>query len=393
MCSAATTKACQVCRTSSYCSRTCQEADWSCHRLVCRTFEKLGPAPAAGGTFRRGIFFPVDQRRPKFVWVSCPWTFHHKNELGFENPQLEQFFGTAGRGKSHVFNNVLSSRWLEACLTVMYRNLFASDGSAVNQSVLNATKDQRPYYSWRGPILFLKNYSESFDDSKFQDMDTGDFRDAVDFLTAYQDPNLHPNSLVSPSDRPERQISGVRISCSGDIRTGASKFEAIKVSERHRIVWEEVPEISKLIGLPIQVIQCPPVKSLLRSGGYDRSNGTAAFINLCVDPMSSKWGFAPEPWLGAAGSIVVIRKDQKDLLPEHMEAMAYFCQYFLLPMFEDSVGAGMQPNNPMSKRKVLDLITRKMFENFYLGFRQYKMDSGELDGGSDVEHPYEVPSL
>ena len=391
MCNAATTKTCQVCRTSSYCSKTCQEADWPCHKLVCKDFGKLGPAPtaAADRPFRRGVFFPAKERRPKFVWVPCIRTTS-PGERDFESSQVEQFLGKGHRGMSHVLNNMLSPRWLDACLVVMFRDSFAVDGSPVNQSVLNATGNQEPYRPWCGPVLVLKSNSRSFDGDAYRDMDTRDFRDAVDFLIAYGDPNLNPNDMVYPSGRPEKQISGVRISCQGDILAGAPKFEAIKVSERHRIVWEEVSDLSKLIGLPIQVLQCAPVKSLLRSGEYDRSNGPAAFINLCVDPKSPMWGFAPQPWLGAAGSVIVIRKDRKDLLPEHMEAMAYFCRYFLLHMFEDSKGAGMEPDNPMPKRKVLDMITKKVFENFYLGFKDYKIDSGEYRWRA-VEHPYDFP--
>ena len=328
MCSAATTKTCHVCETSSYCSKTCQEADWPCHKLACEAFKELDPTTR---TLRCGIFFPVDQKRPEFVWVSCPL---------IEGPQVDPFFGDACHNRRYVFNNTLIPRKLDAFLTVIHLDPWTVGNPAVNQSVLSATKDQKPYHPWRGPILFLKNDCQRWDpdNPEYQDIGIGEFRDVVGFLTADGDPNLYFYDFIYPSSGVEKQISGVKISCQGDILAGAPKFEAIKVSERHRIVREGVSDLSKLINLPIQVLQCAPVKSLLRSGEYSRSNGTAAFINLRADPRSRSWGLAPEPWLGA-GSVIVIRKDQKDLLPEHMEAMAHFFQYFLMPMFGDSRGA------------------------------------------------------
>lgn len=58
-----------------------------------------------------------------------------------------------------------------------------------------------------------------------------------------------------------------------------------------------------------------------------------------------------------------------------VEALCYLCQYGMQPLFEDSMGAGMDPANPIPKGDVLRRLTPQEFELFYLGFNNWKQDN------------------
>ena len=80
-------------------------------------------------------------------------------------------------------------------------------------------------------------------------------------------------------------------------------------------------------------------------------------------------------WQQPAGSVVVVHAERKEVLPQHVEALCYLCQYVMQPLFEDSMGAGMDPANPIPKGDVLRRLTPREFQLFYLGFSNWKRDN------------------
>jgi hypothetical protein len=58
---------CGSCGDVRYCSAWCQKQDWKVHKSLCVAFSLLEPCPET--TYYRGIIFPVDSTKPKFVWV------------------------------------------------------------------------------------------------------------------------------------------------------------------------------------------------------------------------------------------------------------------------------------------------------------------------------------
>lgn len=288
---------------------------------------------------------------------------------------MEEYIGDCMPGRVWIQKNLLRSRTLEKTINVVHREAFLKDGSIINRSVVEVTKGLMGH-SWCGPILALKQQDLSLN-SGYDDMDTVDFRDVIDYFCAYGDKNLMSladMSLGGKSARAVEEVSGVRISCRGDQICGRDKFEAVKVPRDHPIFNAPVTSISKLIGMPIHVRRCPPDKKL-QNTKYDRTNQAATFLHLNADPADEGWGWAPMDWQEPAGSVIVIRKDGKALQLCHIEALCHFCQYVLQPIFEDSLGSGMHPEKPISKAEVLSRMTPRGFENFYIGYDNYKRDS------------------
>lgn len=55
-------------------------------------------------------------------------------------------------------------------------------------------------------------------------------------------------------------------------------------------------------------------------------NRAATYLNLIVDPKNDAWGSAPPEWQNQVGSILLVRKDGKDLSWEQARALAEFMQ-------------------------------------------------------------------
>jgi hypothetical protein len=65
-------------------------------------------------------------------------------------------------------------------------------------------------------------------------------------------------------------------------------------------------------------------------------------------------------WQNDVGSVIVVRKDKKPLLPLQMEAIATYCRKEVKPLMSHSIGE-YAPETPMEKNHVLIIICRPMF--------------------------------
>jgi hypothetical protein len=61
------THKCADCGNARYCSERCQKKDWPTHRFLCDAFSFQEPWPSPDRY--RGIPFPAESSRPKFVWL------------------------------------------------------------------------------------------------------------------------------------------------------------------------------------------------------------------------------------------------------------------------------------------------------------------------------------
>lgn len=103
---------CSLCRNARYCSRECQEKDFGLHKLLCKSFAELGPRP--GPKCFRGIFFPADDIRPRFVWNE----YHDGNLSVTIKP--ESYVAEEGLGHYEIEKNRTLKRMLGYRIGVWY---------------------------------------------------------------------------------------------------------------------------------------------------------------------------------------------------------------------------------------------------------------------------------
>jgi len=388
MCNKAAELRCSKCSAQWYCGKKCQKEDWPVHKILCPQRQIFQTRHSQN--VRRGILFPENEATVKFIWVPVEWV-RDDDSGGFESPQLENYFGRGDNGSTMMYNyNPVRSRTLKEHIDIRHRDSFLIDGSKLNQSVLAATKGTASH-TWCGPLVVLKHKAGGMDPSYYTDIDMSDFRDVVDYLIAYGRKSttetlsemLKDTTLVVPTARecvalrepepsttPRTTIKGVRINCRGDIKSKRKKFELVELPIDHRKDRHTIPAISTRVGMSLQVKKIPPPASS-RKGEFSLENQAVTFLYLDDNPNSTQWGWAPMEWQSGVGSVVVARADGEDLFPQHVEALCHFCQFVLQPLFEDSMGAGMGPED-IGKEEVLYRMSAKSFELFFSGWESYK---------------------
>jgi hypothetical protein len=371
ICSENGLRACSVCKVVSYCSIECQQTDWPVHRLLCKFQTELQPPTER---HRRGILFPVDLKSPQFVWVSCDLQQEEHGEPAWERSDVNPLLGSGDPFPQRflVQRNVLRSRDIGHTIEIVAREAFLIDGSILNQSIVRTTNGAAAH-SWKGLVLALRMKGLGRDPSHYDHMTMRDFRDVIDYFLAYGD------ETVGETDQTRRaKVKGVKISCEADQNVfGAEKYVSVQVPRDHPVFTKVTTPcgISALLGLPVLVKKYPADKAWAKNesiSGIGYNNQAATFLHLNTDPNSRSlmgWGWAPMEWQNKVGSVLVVRSDGKDLSPHHCEVLCTFCQFKMQPLFEDSMGAGMNPENPMSKDAVLQQMTKKNFERYFTEYR------------------------
>ncbi|KAL2609367.1 hypothetical protein R1flu_027940 [Riccia fluitans] len=337
-----------------------------------------------------------DEPTVKFIWVTTQIEYLDEDEP-FESPNLEEYFGKGKNGSSSFYNmNRIRNRPLKQFIELRHRDTFLIDGSPLNQAVA-AVVPATVGNVWRGPLIALKcdaHYRDYYDH-----MDLRDLRDVADYLTRYGQKSRDQTSSdagrreatssvfgceadrtatkVSPeaSAAPKsKTVKGVRVNCLGDIKSGRPEFEAVELAINRRKGGVTSPPLPARLGIPLELQKITPPNEW-KQDSIMLQNPVITFLHLESNPTSTSWGWAPLEWQSMVGSVVMARADGKDLRREHAETLCHYCYHFLQPVFEDSIGAGMDPEVKVSKEEVLYRLSPKSFELFCLGFFKYKEDT------------------
>lgn len=377
-------KFCARCKCTSYCSKACQQEDWSTHKLLCASFSSFATSRRPTADHHRAVLFDPEKAKPEFIWLLCKWRSDFDEEGGYQAPETGTFLGSDVTSKDAPiqYNPRLKKR-LSNTINVTYRDTFLIDGSRPNRSVASIIATQPgEYHDWRGPIIAYARKGSGLEPPACKDFDMIDFRHVTDYFLSYgYEPHKAQTSVA--------RVQGVRINCLGDEKMlKRPHFEQIELPITDAIFTQhDTSDIADRIGISILTRRCPPDPRWVNSNdamfehGSPTNNQDATFLHQCCDPGakfdlstgSFGWGWCSAPWQNSVGSAIVVRKDKKPLLTMHMEALARYCRYEVRPLLAHSIGE-YAPEEPIKKDHVLKIICRPMFVIFWSKFTTEKED-------------------
>ncbi|KAN0069023.1 zinc finger mynd-type protein [Elaphomyces granulatus] len=386
VCNKSNARLCSRCKSARFCSTVCQHADWPTHKLLCATFSNFDALSRPTDEHLRAILFPVDEKKPKIIWLHCR----------YQCPDYEPLLGsdTLLNDITIQYNPVLK-RKLSNTIYVSHRDTFLGDGSKPNKSIAAIT-DTKPgqYYDWRGPIIAYGMQGLGIDQIYCRDLDMNDFRHITDYFLWYH---------YIPGPATQQSVKGVKINCIGDQKmSNKPNFEAVEIPLTDPIFsTHDTSDIAKRIGLPIFTRRCLPdpkwanhQDSKIFEHQIPFNNQDATFLHLCCDPKADfnlhmgtlGWGWASQQWQNSVGSVIVVREDKKPLFPLHVEALCKYCRYEIRPLLGHCNGE-YAPEEPMEKNAVLPMICRPTFIIYWYKLLAEKHKEGE---DTSVPSPYDM---
>lgn len=290
-CSTDTGTHCVRCKSAYYCSKICQEADWPVHRLLCDAFSTFDDSSRPTQEHIKAIFFPVDESKPKFVWLPCEWREEDDYSTS-QSPQTASLLEPdAPPGRKPIQYNPFLQRRLANTIYVTYRDACFFDGSVVNKSVAHLlTKKPGHYHKWCGPIVAYGMTGQGNLQTTCRDLDMNDFRHVSDYFFTYDVPApVHEEPT-------ESIVEGVRINCEGDQKMlKKPKFERVQISSTDSIFQEHgTSPIADRIGLPIFTRRYPldprweSARDKISYNECPSNNLDAAYLHVCCDP-NGEW--------------------------------------------------------------------------------------------------------
>lgn len=213
-----------------------------------------------------------------------------------------------------------------------------------------------------------------------------DFGHVTDYFVSYHyEPPLETQQFT------DGEIQGVRINCLGDQKVFYKPhFEAVGTPSTDPIFSNhDISDIAQRIGLPIFTRRCLPDAKWANDehnrvfiGNNPFNNQDAMFLHLCCDPKADfnfqmrtmGWGWASQKRQNRVGSVLV-RQDNKPLLPLHVEALCRYCRFDIRPLLAHSVGE-YAPEKPMEKDAVLAMICRATFVIYWYKLLEEKSKEG-----------------
>ncbi|KAF2878598.1 hypothetical protein BDV95DRAFT_479395, partial [Massariosphaeria phaeospora] len=380
---------CSGCRESHYCSKGCQRKGWKLHKILCTTFKDFQDRRAArepGEIWTRAIYFHPEEEQSRFVWMRSQHG-RHNGRRWLKPESYELFANTENEAmeahdlsSAEFFRNEVRDRDLNHTFFLRYRDDFLSDGSKANGAIRNVVKNTGYLHDWRGPVVaygtgHLTNDILLDRDPEYGiDLTPADFRHIIDQLNYY----VFRGSYVElrRTLNPARKIQGVRINCDADIEVDKRpRFEKVEIPPADPVFSQDPTPVSKRIELPIVVRRVLRSvsgwvrrKSEYRGAHAPKDNQAATFLHIGCDPKENyyrrySWGLAPMEWQDSVGAVIVARKDKQPLLPEHVAALADWCQFKLIHDFQE------QNEADLSGHVVLPKITKAEFEKHYSAWK------------------------
>ncbi|KAI4678566.1 hypothetical protein J4E81_010661 [Alternaria sp. BMP 2799] len=401
-CDNESTLRCSGCGSSWYCSKECQKKAWALHKILCKSVKDFQDRPEAEGPdekYTRAIYFHPDEGAPRFVWLktmtkdgeyghpcltACPGALAANNEKETESGE------EIGMTDMKIRHNHALARRLPYNLFLSYRENFLHDGSTHNMAIDKIIDPNSPHlHAWRGPMIAYG--TDAFDDVPFsqdpsysQDLGPSDLRIMAHKLNTYYF-KYAVGPTIEDIKQELRSVVSVRINCDGDVEfEGRPRYEPMELPA-YCSFFHAATDISEHIELPIVVQRIPGsirkwgTRANTRSSPY--TNTGATFLHIGCKPERKEWGLnfglAPLEWQDSVCSVVVMRKDKKALLPEHVDALVEYHQKYLMEFFQhesETTYGGTEDEVQQGKARIMNEITKDKFEEYYVAWKSKQTD-------------------
>ncbi|KAI1330504.1 hypothetical protein F5Y16DRAFT_363348 [Xylariaceae sp. FL0255] len=402
ICNGPDAKLCGRCKNTAYCGKDCQKADYHTHKHLCAQFAAFDVTARPTQNHVRVLFFPVDEDRPKFIWVAF------KQKASGEQLDFDNILRDCNQQFPCEYDETLSRRPAnDVYLCMRNKALNAFYPTPPNKSIETITS-----HMWHGPVAAYGKLGTGDDAKKLRDFDLNDFLHIVHAVTAHDHVTLRPAVPFIPLGITTTVI-GVRVNSIGDqVALGRPPMEKINFCPWDNVFdLAETSSVAARVGLSIVTRHCFPHPKWFWGANPGNTYGThpdGPYHNphafdlhvsweLVEDPKRTHvddfeqwgalmadreykgWGVIYHSWQERAATFTACRKDKRTLSVEHMKALHEYCKKICIK--------GFFLTDESKKKELFSSISKDSFSTFWSKWCAEKYKRGEV---FDDISPYAV---
>ncbi|PVH99544.1 hypothetical protein DM02DRAFT_729122 [Periconia macrospinosa] len=361
---------CRLCDSIWYCSSRCTQADLPIHSLLCSQLSRFPSCTRPNDQSFRAILFPVNEKKPELVWLHCEYS-ERNGPFWQQVPVISNLWGNVRLQPSSWVNVESQGENMEPSHTISIYQIkeYDLDLSQSNTSIANIISTiSHQHYDFRGPVVACGRKAGVRDHDAWRDIELTDFYHVVSIflrINASNQPRVNPRLPSSAI-----KITGVLINCIGDEKLkNAPRFEPVHIPADNPI-FSRLPtcDIGQHIGISIIAHRLPRDENwgtLQPDVHYPSYNHEATALHICCTANNSCWGFASKGWWWDQGSVIIVRRDQRPLLPIHIKAMCRYAHQKVRPLLSRSIISLAGDRPLLSKDAVVRKISRASFLRYW----------------------------
>ncbi|EKG15512.1 Zinc finger MYND-type protein [Macrophomina phaseolina MS6] len=380
MCNDPGTKFCGRCHSIKYCLKECQTKDWPVHKVLCEAFAGFDFTSRPSPEHVLGLMFAPDKFKPELLWIHCPVSpasvpvYHSCDHPSHADVPTSQSFELD-------FSKQLQ-RYLPNSIILTYRDDY--DGLRRNRSLAALLWEPgMVLYPWHGPLVAYSVRGRYVAPTHARDLDPSCFRHIIDFLRLFN--RINPEVTDA--------VKAVRINCIGDQKCYRRwTWDGVKIPVNHAIFQGQhhgSPDIPERLGIPLLTMKEEFASAWKDAQDFTRFDGNppyrndiATVLHLSANEDTStgrEWGSWPKRWVGEVGSVLVARKDKKELNILHVLALYKFCFDVVCPFWRMDM-PWFTHANPISRDLAMAVVSRKLFTEYWNLFIERRNGHSDMVG-------------